>query len=40
MRIAVRDLMGETWARSNAEAAKSLTLLVGAVGLEPTTSPA
>ena len=37
--IAVGDFMGETWARSKAGPAKSLMLLVGAVGIEPTTSP-
>ena len=37
--IAVGDFMGETWALSKTERAKSLMLLVGAVGIEPTTSP-
>jgi Transposase, Mutator family len=37
--IAVGDFMGETWARANTEAAKSLMIMVGAVGIEPTTSP-
>jgi hypothetical protein len=37
--IAVGDFMGETWARSKVYSAKSLMILVGAVGIEPTTSP-
>jgi hypothetical protein len=31
--------MGETWARSQLKKSKSLIALVGAVGIEPTTSP-
>jgi hypothetical protein len=37
--IAVGDFMGETWARSKVYSVKSLMILVGAVGIEPTTSP-
>jgi hypothetical protein len=33
------DFLGETWARFAGDYAKSLIQMVGAVGIEPTTSP-
>jgi hypothetical protein len=33
------DFVGETWARSQTNRLKSLIYMVGAIGIEPMTSP-
>jgi hypothetical protein len=37
--LSIACFMGETWARSQLKKSKMLISMVGAVGIEPTTSP-